>query len=95
MTKTHAHRAEPSRHKMSGWTHCIAGRPCSGRAHGGVAYYDECKCGARRAVEANGRWTVSSGWQLPEPSVSDHRERTHRCLAGCQCAASSIFRLGR
>ncbi len=66
MLKGHTHRAVPTEHRTVGWSHCVAGEPDCGAAHGAVVHVDHCRCGAMRKVETNGRHSASTGWVEPE-----------------------------
>jgi hypothetical protein len=58
----HVHRAVKRKSRIIGWTHCVTGRADCGAAHGGVTHVDNCRCGATRKTESNGRRKASGGW---------------------------------
>ena len=84
----HTHRAVEELSRTYGWSACVAGgRPCSGRAHGGVVHVDRCWCGARRETESNGRHVVRGPWISPSlPRAVEAAVGASRCYVQTDCA---------
>jgi hypothetical protein len=64
----HTHKAQPAKRRTYAWTACVSSNQCAAqpirqRAHGGVTFVDECRCGATRKTEANGIAKNFGEWQ--------------------------------
>lgn len=61
--KTHTHRALKERNQEKGFSSSAPGAKRSvPQAHGCVAIHQECRCGARRIINANQCWREVGAW---------------------------------
>lgn len=62
----HKHKAKASATTTTGWTRCVAGSDCDGRAHGNVVRREVCSCGAVCYVESNDGHQERSEWDFED-----------------------------
>ena len=62
------------------------------RAHGGITYREECACGARREVNANGGWYEIGPWG---PTRSEREAEARRLTLAASAAVASVPPLSR